>query len=341
MKNFMRKIFMSVSPAMAALVLVGGIIPLSAFEAHVVNITAKIERRPCIEFETRSFGFWKNFEQSRIYPQTLGGEAIINDAEADAVFDLPNNIMVNKLKKQLLSLKFNVSFYNSGTALVPGSTTTVNQLVTEADNMLLTDPLPSDSVLEAMKNKLESANTDGTLSTCPKDEGGDNGEEGDDEEENGGNDNENDNNEEEHANNGNENENRGNDKKTGVTASSESDTSATTTATTTAPEITATSTVSNSSASSEPSATTATTTPTETTASSETATSTTTSATTTSLTTEEETNDNNAPSATTTTEAAGTGNENPPATPEETTPDTETPPTESISTSPDAALKVE
>lgn len=179
MKKLINKIWISASPTAVFLVLAISVVPLSAFEAHVVNVTAKIERRPCVFFETRSYGFWKTHPEVRIYPQTLGGVGISTNEDADAVFSLPDNLMVNKLKKQLLALKFNVSFYNSSTALVPGGTTTISGLIAEADAMLVADPPASKNDLEAMKNKVESANTNGTLSTCP-DESGENGHEDED-----------------------------------------------------------------------------------------------------------------------------------------------------------------
>ena len=175
MKKLINKMWISASPMAIFLVLVISVIPLSAFEAHVVNVTAKIERRPCVLFETRSFGFWKNHPEVRVYPQTLGEEVVATSEETDAVFGLPNNIMMNKLQKQLLALKFKISFYNSGTALAPGENTTVNELVVAADAMITASSSPSENELEDMKDRLESANTDGTLSTCPNDKDDENG----------------------------------------------------------------------------------------------------------------------------------------------------------------------
>lgn len=43
------------------LILVGFVIPLSAFEAHVVNVTATIERRPS-SCDALSIGYWRNHE---------------------------------------------------------------------------------------------------------------------------------------------------------------------------------------------------------------------------------------------------------------------------------------
>ena len=153
---------------------------VSGFEAHVVNVTAKIERRPCIILETRSYGFWKNHPEFRIFPQTLGNEEINDNAEADAIFDLPSNVMLNKLKKQLLALKFNVSYFNSGQGLVPGENTTVAQIIIDADDMIVLDPSASNSALENMKDRIESANVAHTISTCPDHDRGDDDDEDDD-----------------------------------------------------------------------------------------------------------------------------------------------------------------
>src|SRR3989338_4168366 len=52
-----------------------------AFEAHVINVTAKIEG--CDEFEIRSRGYWKNHEEDWILPQTVGVILISPPEEAE------------------------------------------------------------------------------------------------------------------------------------------------------------------------------------------------------------------------------------------------------------------
>src|SRR3989344_8172076 len=57
---------------MALILMVAFVLPLAAFEAHVVNVTATIERKPCIEYEISSLGYWKNHQENWVLPQTLG-----------------------------------------------------------------------------------------------------------------------------------------------------------------------------------------------------------------------------------------------------------------------------
>src|SRR3989344_4871781 len=141
-------------------------VPITAFEAHVVNVTATIERRPCEEFEIRSMGYWKNHPENRIFPQTVGDTTVTNDAEADAVFDLPNDVMANKLKKQLLALKFDIAYFGSGDAILGGGdNTTLSELAAAADAALLADPQVNDT-LTFYHNLIEEIITSEIISTC-------------------------------------------------------------------------------------------------------------------------------------------------------------------------------
>ncbi|MBI3589667.1 MAG: hypothetical protein HY093_04650 [Candidatus Liptonbacteria bacterium] len=147
-------------------VLITLVVPLAAFEAHIVNVTATIERKPCLTYEIRSMGYWKNHPSQRIFPQTVGDTTVANNAEADAVFNLPNNVLANKLKKQLLALKFDIAYFGSGEAIVGGGdSTTLSQLAAQADAALLADPQVSDT-LAYYHNLIEEINTSETVSTC-------------------------------------------------------------------------------------------------------------------------------------------------------------------------------
>ncbi|MBI5816877.1 MAG: hypothetical protein HZB09_00425 [Candidatus Yonathbacteria bacterium] len=159
--------FLLVSKLSLLFVLVMSVVPMTAFEAHVVNVTATIERKSCVTYEVKSMGFWKTHDNLWIFPQTLGSDTIATSTDAAAVFNADNSSMRNKLKKQLLALKFNDSYYGLGNALVPNSTTTITTLIAQADALLSLDPPPVDSVLEAMKNQVESVNTAQKVSTCP------------------------------------------------------------------------------------------------------------------------------------------------------------------------------
>lgn len=159
--------FLLVSKLSLIFVLVMSVVPMAAFEAHVVNVTATIERKQCQEFTIQSKGFWKTHSSLWIFPQTLGPDTIATSTDATAIFNADNSSMRNKLKKQLLALKFNVSYYGLGSAFIPNSTTTIATLIAQADALLSQNPPPADSVLEAMKNQVELVNTAQKVSTCP------------------------------------------------------------------------------------------------------------------------------------------------------------------------------
>lgn len=148
------------------LVLITLVVPLTAFEAHVVNVTATIERKPCLASEIRSMGYWKNHPDQRIFSQTVGNTTVTNTSEANAVFSLSNNSMANKLKKQLLTLKFDIAYFDSGNAIIGGGdSTTLSELAAQADEALLADPQNPDQISH-FHNLIEGIVTRETVSTC-------------------------------------------------------------------------------------------------------------------------------------------------------------------------------
>ncbi len=160
--------FLLTSKISLILVLIISVVPMAAFEAHVVNVTATIEKKPCQELTIQSKGFWFTHSSLWILPQTLGSDTIATSTDVTSVFNANNSSMRNKLKKQLLALEFNVAYYSSENALVPQSTTTLADLIAQANALLTQNPPPSQGVLEMMKNGVESANEAGTVSTCPQ-----------------------------------------------------------------------------------------------------------------------------------------------------------------------------
>ena len=84
---------------------------LSAFEAHIINVTAKI----CNYSQTRTMGFWKNHEEVYdpwLLPLYLGDEYINSKVDVDLVFDNANaRDMIDMLKGQLLAMKFNIAYF--------------------------------------------------------------------------------------------------------------------------------------------------------------------------------------------------------------------------------------
>lgn len=131
----------------------------TAFEAHIINVTAHI----CNYSETRTMGYWKNHPNVYLphLPQYLGApggdEEISTQQEVNQVFLDYNLSMRNKLRGQLLSMKFNIAHFGIGDYLVESEGKTLNQIVAEADD-LLRDPSTPDSVLEEMKDLLDYLN---------------------------------------------------------------------------------------------------------------------------------------------------------------------------------------
>lgn len=141
---------------------------LSAFEAHIINVTAEIEG--CDEFKVRSKGYWKNHEEvwnPALLPQTVGGILVDDLFDGQDIFDA-NGTMADRLRAQLLALKFNIAQTPGvADALVPGENVRISELVAEADALLLQDPPASNAELEDMKDRVESVNTAHEVSTCP------------------------------------------------------------------------------------------------------------------------------------------------------------------------------
>jgi len=140
----------------------------------IEEITNVIFSEICHYSEIRSKGYWKN--HSSVYiphlPQTLGNEMIDTVAKVNQVFDDYESSMRNKLKGQLLAMKFNIAHFGIGDYYVESQGKTLNQLAAEADNLLIQDPVPPDSVLEIMKDILDGLNTLEQIKYCDCSTGG-------------------------------------------------------------------------------------------------------------------------------------------------------------------------
>ncbi|MBU1993056.1 lamin tail domain-containing protein [Patescibacteria group bacterium] len=153
------KIFKTLVPLFLSLLLFSNVFLLAAYEAHIINVTARI----CNYSETRTMGFWKNHPNVYfpLLPQHLGapgGDEIIDTIEkVNEVFAEYNLTMRNKLKGQLLAMKFNIAYFGIGGYAVESENKTLDEIVAEADN-LLRDPDTPDPVLEEMKDLLDYLN---------------------------------------------------------------------------------------------------------------------------------------------------------------------------------------
>ena len=139
----------------------------TAYEAYIINVTAHI----CRYSETRTMGYWKTHPEVYVYylPQFLGAPAsddiIDTQQKVNQVFRDYNLSMRNKLRGQLLAMKFNIAHFAIGDYLVESLGKTLNELVTEADN-LLRDPGASDLAMEIMKNRLDDLNNFHQIRFC-------------------------------------------------------------------------------------------------------------------------------------------------------------------------------
>jgi len=166
-KNRLGRIFQAIShPVLVIGLIIAQALIFSAFEAHVINVTARI----CNYSQTKSMGYWKNHEIVYLphLPQTLGNDNITNISEATAVFDEASGKEMKKmLKAQLLAMKFNIAHFGIGEYIVESEGKNLNDIVAAADELLKQDPEPPKEVLKAMKDLLESVNILHLLKFCP------------------------------------------------------------------------------------------------------------------------------------------------------------------------------
>ena len=133
-----------------------------------------VTAKTCFNSETHSCGYWKNnFDIYELYlPQILGDETINSVAEADNTLRGAcgscgcGKTMRGKMKGQLLAMKFNIAHFGVGDYFVESKGKTINEIVSEADDLLRQNPAPPDSVLEVMKNILDFLNNDLQIIVC-------------------------------------------------------------------------------------------------------------------------------------------------------------------------------
>lgn len=170
-KDYKKKKFFSFfGLALLVLIIAGNVVAISAFEAHVVNVTAKI----CNYAETRTIGYWKNHENvyGLYLPVWLGNEELATMEQVDNIFkNAKAKAMCNMLKAQLLGMKFNILAFGIGDYYVESEGKNLNDLVAEADDLLKQDPEPSKEVLEDMKNLLDYLNNLHQIKYCSDNSG--------------------------------------------------------------------------------------------------------------------------------------------------------------------------
>jgi len=139
-----------------------------------------IKAKVCYDAETRSKGYWKNHDDvyKSYLPQYLGCntvssecidsyETISNKAKVTQILETDYELsMRNKLRGQLLAMKFNIAHFKIGEYVPPTSIDNLNQIVSQADDLLQQIPAPSDETLEIMKDYLDGLNQDLRFRTC-------------------------------------------------------------------------------------------------------------------------------------------------------------------------------
>jgi len=151
--------------SLVLVLLIGRVPHFQAYEAHIVNVTAKI----CRASETRTIGFWKNHSEIYLHylPQTVGDEQIDSFIAADGVFSAGEGpIMKWKLRSQLLAMKFNIAHFGIGEYFVEEKNKTLKEVIIDADNLLKMNPEPSKEALEEMKDLLDYLNNLHQLRIC-------------------------------------------------------------------------------------------------------------------------------------------------------------------------------
>ncbi|MFA6105579.1 MAG: lamin tail domain-containing protein [Patescibacteria group bacterium] len=143
--------------------------------------TTTLQAPYCEDFEVRSVGYWRT--HSSIYlpllPVFLGAtttlpngqptstnEMINTQTKVNNIFNASNSIMLNKLKKQLLAMKFNIFNFHIDAYVPPESSDDMDTIVAQADALLRRIPAAPDTELEVMKNLLESINIAISLRIC-------------------------------------------------------------------------------------------------------------------------------------------------------------------------------
>jgi len=130
--------------------------------------TSNIASNFCDSAEMRSKGYWKNHPSVYLeyLPQYLGDELIDTEEKVKAVLGTDYDLsMHNKLKGQLLAMKFNAALLNADGYFVNMADKTIGEIIADADNLLRQDPEPSQEILELMKNLLEGL-TDLDIKVC-------------------------------------------------------------------------------------------------------------------------------------------------------------------------------
>jgi len=171
-RNFIKDLLKSfIHPVFIFFVIGCQVVLFSAFEAHVINVTARI----CVYVETRTIGFWKNHYDVIIdngyFPLEMGhcpppgATTTIAIPEAQTIFENANaDDMVDMLRAQLLGMKLNILHF-PGTGSFEYNGTTIQDVVDMGD-AVLQDCDSTREEMEYVKNLLAHLNEQHQLTHC-------------------------------------------------------------------------------------------------------------------------------------------------------------------------------
>jgi len=148
------------------------------------EINSYIASEKCEDYEIRSQGYWKTHPEiyAQYLPQNLGSYVVDTSTKANAVFlECGGSDMADKLRCQLLAMKFNVAHFGVGdyyvescgceTGILCGGgcikdvNKTINEIIAGADD-LLTYPYGTFAEKEKMKNLLDCLNNLELVEVC-------------------------------------------------------------------------------------------------------------------------------------------------------------------------------
>jgi hypothetical protein len=134
----------------------------------IEEINSSIAAESCEIFEIRSHGYWK--EHPEVFadhlPQNLGNYVVDTSTAANAVFvECGGDNMSDKLRCQLLAMKFNIAHFGIGDYWVESEGKTIDEIVAWADD-LLTPPYGSHGEMEDVKDLLDYLNNLGHVKIC-------------------------------------------------------------------------------------------------------------------------------------------------------------------------------
>lgn len=140
------------------------------------EVSDSVKATYCRNAETATIGYWKKHPEDYLplLPQLLNNflenDEINTAEEVEKVFDNYNLSMRNKLRGQLLAMKFNIAYFDIGDYVPEGENRNLNEIAKQADELLYQDPAPDDLVLEEMKNLLDMVNNLHQIRICFCDE---------------------------------------------------------------------------------------------------------------------------------------------------------------------------